>query len=103
MRTIVELLTIFDQEIEGYCFSTGLCALLEYLRRSGKISPGEYYLLLEYLRYNKPSPFVDLDRYWWPAGEREPRHEYLRKRIRIEKRKATLDKFFDSIMTWKKK
>ena len=86
-RHIVELLQLLDKEVDGPHFATGLCGLINNLTNHTFLTYDENTKLFHYLRdvSNKT-----IHSYWWEEGLREPRHKWLRKRIRIEKIKKFL-------------
>ena len=80
-RSISKLLVIMRNNIHlmdtfGLCFLTGM------LLRNGHINKDEHYSLTLYMEDNKPEG-ADIDKYWWPKGEKEPRLDWINKQIQI--------------------
>ena len=105
MRNIVTLLTILhDVGIAkiGVWYISGLCSCIDELQ----LSDEEACVLQTYLRKNRPligwirywwmyignENYAGL--YWWKRYKKEPRLRWLNRRIRIERMKMKIKKFF---------
>ena len=87
MRTIKELLILLDKEIDGIHFRYGLCNLVMQLVSHNIISRDEMRKILDYIHVNHPiavgmegsnDEWSIKNLYWWPEGERRPRHKYMK-------------------------
>ena len=87
MRTAKELLVLLDREIDGGYFKSGLCALIGALLIYEIIDCYEYYELDSYIHVNNPHAIgmngwdnkrLSERLFWWPQGDKEPRHEYMK-------------------------
>ncbi len=79
-RSILELLKFVLSTMDRFCF--GLCVHIDYLYLNGHINKDERYSLTLYMEDNKPEG-ADIDNYWWPKGEKEPRLDWINKQIQI--------------------
>ncbi len=88
MRSIKELLEIM-LENKSYFFS-GLCDLVHDLRYCGDITQEERILLINYIKYNRPSKWSSLSAfknrssgYYWKRKDIKPRIKWIKKHIKL--------------------
>jgi hypothetical protein len=87
-RSIKELLQLMlDNQ---HCFDEGLCKWASKLYPVGIITLAEFFILLNYIRANKPSMFSSFERlkwsfsrkYYWKPGNIVPRIKWLQYHIK---------------------
>ena len=92
-RNINELLIILRDYIkEMDDFDLGLCHIISVLFDVGLINQYEYFVLKDYVNYNKPkwyskhfSPIQLQSPYYWKKGNKTPRLKWLDTQIKITK------------------
>lgn len=109
MRNIVTLLTILRDEGTdkiGVWYITGLCSCIDEIHQREHISDEQASILHIYLRKNRPLigwirywwMYIYHEKYdglyWWTRGAKAPRLRWLNRRIRIERMKMKIKKFF---------
>jgi hypothetical protein len=82
-RSLIELLKLLDEEIDGLYFESCLCLLIKEMYFHSLLDAEEYNMLSVYIHEHKP---FNATLFWFPIGEREPRHKFLRKLIKREQR-----------------
>ena len=80
-KDTLELLKFVLSTMDRFCFF-GLCIHIDSLYLNGHINKDEHYSLTLYMEDNKPEG-ADIDKYWWPKGEKEPRLDWINKQIQI--------------------
>lgn len=85
-RPTLELLQILDKAVLETPYYSGLCMLIDYIWRDRIITAPEYIILLEYIQKHKPKTAIYHYPYWWPIGEKAPRHQFLQELIKKEQR-----------------
>ena len=83
-RSTLELLKIVLDNVNTVESSWigGLCTLIEVLYLDDFISTDERDILSIHMGDNKPEG-ADIDKYWWPKGEIQPRKEWLENQIKL--------------------
>lgn len=97
MRTTGQLLLAVDSALGSPLFTSGLCDLIRVMTVDGLLSLEESGRLEDYLWDHAPRGKTT-NIFWWEPTLSEPRHKWLRKRIRKERIKDTLK----SIGLWRK-
>jgi hypothetical protein len=65
-------------------FNSGLCNYTRILYELDILDFWQYSKMKKYLRDNKPKKqYYNCGAYWWPAGLKEPRIEWLQEQIAI--------------------
>ena len=81
IKTLLEiLLDQYQNHIDDNIRSLGLSWAILFLRDEWIISGAERIVLRYYMLSNKPEK--RFNGYWWPAGEIEPRVEFLKQLIK---------------------
>lgn len=100
-KNIVELLILLRNSIKNGILTlmhNGMCIHISYLKNENKINLEEEYRLSEYLKEHNPiftnhptnhqkKPKNGYSAYWWSPEQKQPRLNWLSRRIKIEKMK----------------
>lgn len=83
IKSLLEKLKEYAEIHLSYYTCSGLCICIEKMHKENIIDNYDSVLLTRYLRSHKPEhiSFGGLLVYWWPAGQKEPRLQWLEEQI----------------------
>lgn len=103
IKELLELLREYIIKQDGTFI--GMCAEIIEMNKRGFITEGERFLLKRYLTKNKPVSTRNV--YWWPAGFKTPRINWLDEEIiKLERREQSkitrLKRYIKTYLIYKK-